>query len=126
MLFHKINIITFLAYEIRIHMNKTPLAITVLAIVAATAIGLVTTQGAAAQVVPPPLPPPTTTNTNSFNTNNQASQTNTITASATGGDGGTGSGSYGGDATAIAAGFNQAAQSGAFGTSTSNVTIDIG
>jgi hypothetical protein len=71
-------------------------------------------------------PPPTTTNTGSFNTQNSATQSNTITSTATGGNGGTGTNSNGGDATAIAAGVNQAAQSGAFGTSTSNFTVSVG
>jgi hypothetical protein len=95
-------------------MNKTTLAITVLAIVAGTAMGLygfVTTQSAAAL----------------FDTTNDASQTATQTGTAAGGAGGAGGVSvFGGDANGGPGGSasvdqfssQQAAQSGAFGTST--------
>ena len=94
------------------HMNKTSLAITVLAIVAATAMGFfgfVATQSAAAQ----------------FDTTNTGTQTATQTGTATGGAGGTGGVSVGGDANGGAGGSasvsqsigQQLAQTGAFGTS---------
>ena len=97
-------------------MNKTSLAITVLAIVAATAIGLVTTQSAAAQL---------------FNTNNSASQSSTQTGTATGGAGGPGgisilggnaNGGAGGSASVSQGVCQQIAQSGAFGTSTNTIS----
>jgi hypothetical protein len=95
-------------------MNKTSLAITVLAIVAATAIGLVTTQSAAAQ----------------FGTTNDASQSATQTGEATGGAGGAGGVSVFGDANGGAGGSatvsqsigQQIAQSGFGGTSTNTFT----
>jgi hypothetical protein len=94
-------------------MNKTSLAITVLAIVAATAMGLygfVATQSAAAQ----------------FDTSNTSTQTATQTGDATGGAGGAGgfsvtgsaNGGAGGDATVSQFTAQQAAQSGFGGTST--------
>src|SRR5919199_1288934 len=91
-------------------MNKTSLAITVLGIVAATAIGLVTTQSAAAQL---------------FNTNNSASQSASQTGTATGGAGGAGgigvfgsaNGGAGGSASVDQGICQQIAQSGAFGSS---------
>jgi uncharacterized membrane protein YgcG len=92
------------------HMNKTSLVITALAIVAAAAIGLVTTQSAAAL----------------FDTSNTATQSASETGTATGGAGGPGGVSVGGSANGGAGGSasvsqfasQQAAQSGAFGTST--------
>ena len=91
-------------------MNKTSLAITALAIVAATAIGFVSTQSAAAQL---------------FNTNNGASQSSTQTGTAAGGVGGVGgvsvfgnaNGGRGGDASVDQGVCQQIAQSGAFGSS---------
>jgi hypothetical protein len=92
-------------------MNKTSLAITALAIVAATAIGFVSTQSAAAQL---------------FDTSNSAPQTATQTGTATGGNGGAGglsilggsaNGGAGGSATVNQFLSEQAAQSGAFGSS---------
>ena len=111
--FHKLiyDIITA-QYE---YMNKTSLAITVLAIVAATAIGFVTTQSAAAL----------------FDTSNTSTQTATQSGTSTGGAGGAGGVSvFGGDANGGAGGSasvdqfssQQAAQSGAFGTSTNTFT----
>jgi hypothetical protein len=93
-----------------IHMNKTSLAIAALAIVAATAIGFVATQSAAAL----------------FDTSNFASQSADQTGDATGGNGGPGGVSVGGSANGGPGGSasvsqfasQQAAQSGAFGTST--------
>jgi hypothetical protein len=96
-------------------MNKTSLAITVLAIVAATAMGLygfVATQSAAAQ----------------FDTGNTGSQSGEQTGDATGGDGGTGGVSVTGSANGAAGGTasvdqsitEQLGQTGAFGTSTNN------
>jgi len=106
--FHKLlyDIITA-QYE---YMNKTSLAITALAIVAATAIGLVTTQSAAAQ----------------FDTSNTATQSASETGTATGGAGaaggisvgGSANGGPGGSASVSQFASQQAAQSGAFGTST--------
>ena len=95
-------------------MNKTSLVITLLGIVAATAIGLVTTQSAAAQ----------------FDTTNSATQSSTQTGTATGGAGGAGgfsvlgsaNGGLGGDASVSQFSSQQAAQSGAFGTSTNTFT----
>ena len=96
-------------------MNKTSLVVTALAIVAAaTAIGLVTTQSAAAQL---------------FNTNNSASQTATQTGTATGGAGGAGGISVGGSANGGPGGSasvsqgvcQQIAQSGAFGSSSNTI-----
>jgi hypothetical protein len=81
-------------------MNKTSLAITALVIVAATAIGFVSTQSAAAQ----------------FNTDNSATQSATNTATATGG--------AGGDVSISQSICQQAAQSGAFGTSNNTVSSD--
>ena len=94
-------------------MNKTSLAITVLAIVAATAMGLygfVATQSAAAQL---------------FNTDNTSTQTATPTGTSTGGAGGAGgfsvfgsaNGGAGGDASVDQSIGQQAGQSGAFGSS---------
>ena len=96
-------------------MNKTSLAITVLGIVAATAIGLVTTQSAAAQL---------------FNTNNGASQSSTQTGTAAGGAGGAGGISVGGSANGGPGGSasvsqgvcQQIAQSGAFGSSSNTIS----
>jgi hypothetical protein len=113
--FEKINIITLLDYKVRIHMNKTSLAITVLAIVAATAMGLygfVATQSAAAQ----------------FDTTNTGSQTGTQTGTSTGGNGGAGgtsvsnsaNGGAGGSASVSQSILQQLGQTGAFGTSTNN------
>jgi hypothetical protein len=99
-------------------MNKTSLAITALAIVAATAIGFVSTQSAAAQL-------------SLFNTNNAASQSSTQTGSATGGAGGNGgvsvfggsaNGGRGGDASVDQGVCQQIAQSGAFGSSSNTIT----
>jgi hypothetical protein len=104
----------FLAYKIRVNMNKTSLAITAPAIVAATAIGLVTTQSAAALL---------------FDTTNSASQSATQTGTATGGAGGNGGVSIVGNANGGAGGgafvgqsiAQQAAQSGAFGNSSNSL-----
>jgi hypothetical protein len=101
-------------------MNKTSLAITALAIVAATAIGFVSTQSAAAQL-------------SLFNTNNAASQSSTQTGTATGGAGGNGgvgiggsaNGGRGGDASVDQGVCQQIAQSGAFGSSTNSITARI-
>jgi hypothetical protein len=102
-------------------MNKTSLAITVLAIVAATAIGFIATQSAAAQVMVP-TPGPTT----GFNTNNGASQSVTQTGTATGGAGGAGgafgNGGNGGDADVDQGICQQIAQSGAFGSSNNTIS----
>ena len=98
-------------------MNKTTLAITVLAIVAGTAMGLygfVATQSAAAQ----------------FDTSNTSTQDSTQTGTATGGAGGAGgvsvfgsaNGGAGGSASVDQFSSQQAAQSGAFGTSTNTFT----
>jgi hypothetical protein len=95
-------------------MNKTSLVITVLAIVAATAIGLVTTQSAAAQ----------------FDTSNSASQSSTQTGTATGGAGGAGGTSAFGDANGGAGGSasvsqgvcQQIGQSGFGGISSNTIT----
>jgi hypothetical protein len=95
-------------------MNKTSLAITALVIVAATAIGLVTTQSAAAQ----------------FDTSNGASQTATETGTATGGAGAAGGISVGGSANGGAGGTasvdqgvcQQIGQTGAFGSSSNTIT----
>jgi len=116
---------TLLQDKITIHMNKTSLAITALAIVAATAIGLVTTQSAAAQALVPMTPPPTST-TNSFNTDNAASQSSTQSAAAASGgaSGGTGLGGTGGisGSVSISQGVcQQIAQSGAFGISENEI-----
>jgi hypothetical protein len=94
-------------------MNKTTLAITVLAIVAGTAMGLygfVATQSAAAQ----------------FDTSNSASQSGDQTGTSTGGDGGAGgtsvfntaNGADGGEASVGQSIAQQAAQTGAFGNPT--------
>jgi hypothetical protein len=92
-------------------MNRTSLVITALAMVAATAIGFVSTQSAAAL----------------FDTSNTSTQTTTQTGSATGGNGGAGglsilggdaNGGAGGDATVSQFSSQQAAQSGFGGTST--------
>ena len=93
-------------------MNKTSLAITALAIVAATAIGFVSTQSAAAQL---------------FNTNNAASQTATQNGTATGGAGGSsvfGTGGAGGSATVNQAICQQVAQTGLAGNSSNSVSGD--
>ena len=95
-------------------MNKTSLAITVLAIVAATAIGLVTTQSAAAQ----------------FGTSNSASQSSSQSGTAAGGAGGAGGVSAFGDANGGAGGSafvsqgacQQIAQTGAFGSSSNSIS----
>jgi hypothetical protein len=99
-------------------MNRTSLAITALAIVAATAIGFVSTQSAAAQLIAVPSP-----QNNAFNTDNSASQTASQTGTATGGNGGIAvfGDANGGDATVDQAICQQAAQSGAFGTSTNSI-----
>jgi hypothetical protein len=99
-----------------IDMNKTSLAITALVIVAATAIGFLTTQSAAAQ----------------FNTGNSASQSGSQTGTATGGAGGAGGTSVFGDANGGAGGSasieqgicQQTAQSGAFGSSSNSFTAE--
>jgi hypothetical protein len=104
----------FLAYKILVYMNKTSLAIIALAIVAATAIGFVSTQSAAAL----------------FDTSNSASQTSSQTGTATGGAGGTGgvsvfgnaNGGRGGDASVDQGVCQQIAQSGAFGSSTNSIS----
>jgi hypothetical protein len=94
-------------------MNKISLAITVLAIVAGTAMGLygfVATQSAAAQ----------------FDTTNDGSQSGTQTGTSTGGDGGAGgtsvsdtaNGGAGGAASVDQSILQQLGQTGAFGTST--------
>ena len=90
-------------------MNKTSLAITVLAIVAATAIGFVATQSAAAL----------------FDTSNTGTQSASQNGTATGGAGGAGgvsafgnaNGGRGGDASVSQFASQQLAQSGAFGSS---------
>jgi hypothetical protein len=93
-------------------MNETTLAITVLAIVAGTAMGLygfVATQSAAAQ----------------FDTGNTGEQIGEQTGDATGGTGGTGGtsvfdsadGGAGGDASVSQNMLQQQAQTGAFGSS---------
>jgi hypothetical protein len=111
-------------------MNKTSLAITALVIVAATAIGFygfAATQSAAAQaLVPAPRLMTPTPQNNAFNTDNSASQTASQTGTATGGDGGfsIGGSANGGSATVDQSICQQAAQSGAFGTS--NNTISTG
>jgi hypothetical protein len=105
-----------LAYKILVYMNKTSLAITALVIVAATAIGFLTTQSAAAQ----------------FNTGNSASQSSTQTGTATGGAGGAGgtsvfgdaNGADGGEASLEQGACQQAAQSGAFGSSSNSFTAE--
>jgi hypothetical protein len=114
--YEKIKIIILLQYKVRIHMNKTSLAITVLAIVAATAMGLygfVATQSAAAQ----------------FDTTNDGSQTGTQTGTSTGGNGGAGGisvfggsadGGAGGEASVGQSILQQLGQTGAFGTSSNN------
>jgi hypothetical protein len=91
-------------------MTRTSLAIVALAIVAATAIGFVSTQSAAAQF---------------FNTDNSATQSADQTGTATGGNGGVGifGNANGGDATVDQAICQQAAQSGAFGTSTNSISF---
>ena len=113
-IFPQINIKTLLCYKTRIDMNKTSLVITFLGIVAATAIGLVTTQSAAAQ----------------FDTGNTGIQIGSQEGTATGGAGGAGgvsvfgdaNGGAGGDATVSQSIGQQIAQSGAFGTSTNTFT----
>jgi hypothetical protein len=95
-------------------MNKTSLAITALAIVAATAIGFVSTQSAAAL----------------FDTSNTSTQSSTQTGTATGGAGGAGgigvfgsaNGGRGGDASVDQGVCQQAAQSGAFGSSSNTIS----
>jgi hypothetical protein len=90
-------------------MNRTSLAISALAIVAATAMGFygfLTTQSAAAQ-------------TNSYNTNNAASQSATETGTATGGTAGNNGAASGGF---VSQGIcQQIAQSGAFGSSENEI-----
>jgi hypothetical protein len=88
--------------------------VTALAIVAATAIGFVSTQSAAAQ----------------FDTSNSASQTASQTGTATGGNGGPGGVSVGGSANGGPGGSafvsqgvcQQAAQTGAFGSSSNTIS----
>jgi hypothetical protein len=106
-------------------MNKTSLAIYALSIVAATAIGFIATQSAAAQIITVPTPGTTT----GFNTNNAASQSATQTGTATGGNGGAGgisvfgsaNGGNGGDADVDQGICQQIAQSGAFGSSSNSI-----
>jgi hypothetical protein len=94
-------------------MNHTNLAIVAAILVAAAAIGFLTTQSAAAQ----------------FNTDNSASQSATETGTATGGNGGAGGisvggsadGGRGGDARVDQGICQQAAQSGAFGSSSNTI-----
>jgi hypothetical protein len=94
-------------------MNKTSLAITALVVVAATAIGFLATQSAAAQL----------------NTSNSASQSSTQTGTATGGAGGAGgvgilgsaNGGPGGSASVSQGVCQQIAQSGALGSSSNTV-----
>jgi hypothetical protein len=95
-------------------MNHASLAIVAAILVAAAAIGFLTTQSAAAQ----------------FNTSNSASQTATETGTATGGDGGAGGISvYGGSANGGAGGSasvsqgicQQIGQTGAFGSSSNSI-----
>jgi hypothetical protein len=87
-------------------MNKTSLAIYALVIVAATAIGFLTTQSAAAQ----------------FNTSNSASQSATQTGTAAGGAfGNGGNGGNGGDADVDQGICQQIAQSGAFGSPSNTI-----
>src|ERR687885_329079 len=97
-------------------MNKASLTIAVLAIVAAAAIGLVSTQSAAAL----------------FDTSNSASQSSTQTGTATGGNGGAGgisvlggsaNGGRGGDASVSQLASQQLAQSGAFGSSNNTFSL---
>jgi hypothetical protein len=89
-------------------MNRTSLAITALVIVAATAIGFVSTQSAAAQ----------------FNTSNSASQSANQNGTATGGAGGISvfGSANGGSATVDQAICQQVAQSGAFGSSSNSIS----
>ena len=103
-------------------MNRTSLSITALVIVAATAIGFIATQSAAAQIITVPTPNPTT----AFDTTNTGTQTATQTGTATGGNGGAGglsilggsaNGGRGGDASVSQFASQQLAQSGAFGSS---------
>jgi hypothetical protein len=93
-------------------MNHTNLAIVAAILVAAAAIGFLTTQSAAAQ----------------FNTDNSASQSATETGTATGGNGGADGISVGGSADASGGSARvdqgicqQAAQSGAFGSSSNTI-----
>jgi hypothetical protein len=104
-------------------MNKTSLAITALVVVAATAIGFygfVATQSAAAQLIAVPSP-----QNNAFNTDNTATQSATQTGTAAGGAGGPGgffgNGGNGGSASVDQGICQQAAQSGAFGTSSNSI-----
>jgi hypothetical protein len=98
-------------------MNKISLAITVLVIVATTAMGFygfVSTQSAAAL----------------FDTSNSASQSSSQTGTATGGAGGAGgvsvfgsaNGAPGGSASVDQGVCQQIAQSGAFGSSSNTIT----
>jgi hypothetical protein len=88
-------------------MNRTTLAMTALVLVAAatTAIGFLATQSAAAQ----------------FDTSNTSTQSSTQTGTATGGAGG--SGGSGGSASVSQNTVQQAAQSGAFGSSSNTFSI---
>ena len=91
-------------------MNHTSLPIVAAILVAAAAIGFLTTQSAAAQ----------------FDTSNGASQSSTETGTATGGNGGPGgifgSGGPGGSASVDQGVCQQIAQSGAFGSSSNTIT----
>ena len=86
-------------------MNKTSLAITALAIVAATAIGFVSTQSAAAD----------------FDTSNTISQSASNTAAGASGSSGGGTGGTSGDVSINQSICQQAGQSGAFGSSSNNI-----
>ena len=95
-------------------MNHTSLPIVAAILVAAAAIGFLTTQSAAAQ----------------FSTSNGASQSSTETGTATGGAGGAGgigvfgsaNGGAGGSASVDQGVCQQAAQSGAFGKSSNTIS----
>ena len=95
-------------------MNQASLAIVAAILVAAAAIGFLTTQSAAAQ----------------FNTDNSASQSSTETGTAAGGAGGAGgigvfgsaNGGAGGSASVDQGVCQQIAQSGAFGSSSNTIS----
>ena len=95
-------------------MNHASLAIVAAILVAAAAIGFLTTQSAAAQ----------------FSTDNSASQSSTETGDATGGAGGAGgigvfgsaNGAPGGSASVDQGVCQQIGQTGAFGSSSNNIT----
>jgi hypothetical protein len=91
-------------------MNHASLGMVAAILVAAAAIGFLTTQSAAAQ----------------FDTSSSASQTSTETGTATGGAGGPGgffgSGGPGGSASVDQGVCQQAAQSGAFGSSSNTIS----